>query len=112
MLIITWPIAKDCIDILMEAAPKEIDIKSLYNEIKEVSGVINIHDIHLWSLSIGRPCISFHILSSSPQKSLEEATKICKKYGITHCTIQVEDNNEARRLSFTKCDLAERNDIH
>ena len=112
MLIITWPIAKDCIDILMEAAPKDIDIKSLYNEIKGVSGVINIHDIHLWSLSIGRPCISFHILSSSPQKSLEEATKICKKYGITHCTIQVEDNNEARRLSFIKCDLAERNDIH
>ena len=112
MLIITWPIAKDCIDILMEAAPKEIDIKSLYNELRGVSGVINIHDVHLWSLSIGRPCISFHILSSSPQKSLEEATKICKKYGITHCTIQVEDNNEARRLSFTKCDLAERNDIH
>ena len=112
MLIITWPIAKDCIDILMEAAPKEIDIKSLYNEIKGVSGVINIHDIHLWSLSIGRPCISFHILSCSPQKSLEEATKICKKYGINHCTIQVEDNNEARRLSFIKCDLAERNDIH
>ena len=112
MLIITWPIAKDCIDILMEAAPKDINIKSLYNELKEVEGVINIHDIHLWSLSIGRPCISFHILSNSPQKSLEGSAKICKKYGVTHCTIQVEDNNEARRLSFMKCDLAEDNDIH
>ena len=112
MLILAWPIAKDCIDILMEAAPREIDIKTLYSELKEVPGVINIHDIHLWSLSIGRPCISFHILSNSPQKSLEEATKICKKYGITHSTIQVENNNEGRRLSFIKCDLAEGNDIH
>ena len=112
MLILAWPIAKDCIDILMEAAPREIDIKTLYSELKEVPGVINIHDIHLWSLSIGRPCISFHILSNSPQKSLEGSAKICKKYGITHSTIQVENNNEGRRLSFIKCDLAEGNDIH
>jgi cation diffusion facilitator family transporter len=112
MLILAWPIAKDCVDILMEAAPREIDIKTLYSELKEVPGVINMHDIHLWSLSIGRPCISFHILSNSPQKSLEGATKICKKYGITHSTIQVENNNEARRLSFIKCDLSEGNDIH
>ena len=112
MLIIFWPITKECIDILMEAAPKDINVKLLYNELKEVNGVINIHDIHLWSLSIGRPCITMHILSSYPQKSLEGAIKICKKYGITHCTIQVENNNEARRLSFMKCDLNEDNDIH
>ena len=53
-----------------------------------------------------------HILSNNPQKSLEETTKICKKYGISHCTIQVEDNREGRRLSFIKCDLDEENDIH
>ena len=112
MLIITWPIAKDCIDILMEAAPRDINTKSLFNELKEVNGVINIHDIHLWSLSIGRPYITIHILSNDPQKSLEGATKICKKYGISHCTIQVEDSNEGRRLSFEKCDLNQDNDIH
>ena len=112
LLIITWPIAKECIDILMEAAPGDINPKSLYNELKEVNGVINIHDIHLWSISIGRPCITIHILSNNPQKTLEEATKICKKYGITHCTIQVEDSNEGRRLSFEKCDLNQGNDIH
>ena len=112
MLIIGWPIAKECIDILMEAAPKSINAKSLYNELKEVNGVINVHDVHLWSLSIGRPCITMHILSNKPQKSLEGATKICKKYGISHCTIQVENMNEGRRLSFVKCDLDQDNDIH
>ena len=112
MLIITWPIAKECIDILMEAAPRDINAKSLYSELKEVNGVINVHDVHLWSLSIGRPCITMHILSNRPQKSLEGATKICKKYGISHCTIQVEDANEGRRLSFVKCDLDQDNDIH
>ena len=104
MLIISYPIAIDCIDILMEAAPKDIDVKDLRNEIEKVNGVINVHDIHFWSLSFGKPCITMHILSNMPQKSLEGATKICKKFGIKHCTIQVEDENEARRLSFMKCD--------
>ena len=112
MLIITWPITKECIDILMEAAPRDINTKALYNELTNVSGVLNIHDVHLWSLSIGRPCITMHILSNNVQKSLEGATKICKKYGIKHCTIQVEDSNEGRRLSFEKCDLNQGNDIH
>ena len=112
MSILAWPITNECIDILMEGAPRDINIKSLYNELKAVNGVINIHDVHLWSLSIGRPCLTMHILSNNPQKSLEGATKICKKYGINHCTIQVEDNNGERRLSFEKCDVNHDNDIH
>ena len=104
LIIISWPIAVDCIDILMEAAPNDLDIKQVYNEIKNVEGVLDIHDIHFWSLSFGRPCITMHIFTDMPQKSLEGANKICKKYGIKHCTIQVEDKNEARRLSFLKCD--------
>ena len=112
VLIISVPIIKDCMDILMEAAPMDIKIKNLYNELMEVNGVINVHDVHLWSLSIGRPCITLHILSSYPQKSLEGATKVCKKYGINHCTIQVEDDTQERRVTLEKCDHKYDNDIH
>lgn len=112
MLIISVPLIKECVVILMEGAPKDIKIKNLYNDLMEVNGVLNVHDIHLWSLSIGRPCISMHILSNIPQKSLEGATKVCKKYGITHCTIQVEDASARRRLSHTECDHVINNNIH
>ena len=112
MFIISFPILTECVDILMEAAPKDINTKNLYNDLMNVNGILNIHDIHLWSLSIGRPCISLHVLSNDPQKSLEEATKVCKKYGINHYTIQVEDNRQGRRLSFIKCDHENDNNIH
>lgn len=112
MLIISIPKLKECVDILMEAAPKDINTQNLYNDLMNVNGILNVHDIHLWSLSIGRPCISLHVLSNNPQKSLEGATKVCKKYGITHCTIQVEDNTQGRRLSFIKCDHEIDNNIH
>ena len=112
VLIVSIPIIKDCIDVLNEIAPWDINIKNLYNELLEVNGVINVHDIHIWCLSIGRPCITLHIMSNYPQKSLEGATKVCKKYGINHCTIQVEDYTQERRISFEKCDHEYENNIH
>ena len=112
VLCTTIPVSKDCINVLMEAAPNDINVQKLYLELQKVIGVINIHDIHLWCISIGRPSISLHILSDNPQKTLEQATLVCQKYGIHHCTIQVEDNTQIRRLSYMKCTHENDNDIH
>ena len=112
VLCTTIPVSKDCINVLMEAAPGDINAEKLYAELQKVIGVVNIHDIHIWCISIGRPSISLHILSNSPQKTLEQATLICQKYGIHHCTIQVEDNTQIKRLSYLKCTHVDDNDIH
>ena len=112
VLCTTIPVSKDCINVLMEAAPGDINTQKLYLELQKVIGVVNIHDIHLWCISIGRPSISLHILSDSPQKTLEQATLVCQKYGIHHCTIQVEDNTQIRRLSYMKCTHENDNEIH
>jgi len=106
------PVSRDCLNVLMEATPREIDINSLTKEMSQCSGVINIHDIHVWCIRIGKPSISLHILSDTPQKTLEEATNICKKYGIHHTTIQVEDNTQRRRPSFINCTHQIDNTIH
>jgi zinc transporter 2 len=106
------PVTKDCLNVLMEASPKDIDVYSLTKELSNIEGVINIHDIHIWCISVGKPSISLHVLSDTPQKNLEEATKICKKYGIFHTTIQVEDNTQRRRESFMHCTHTYDNTIH
>jgi len=106
------PVSKDCLNVLMEASPREIDVNSLTKEISQCVGVINIHDLHVWCISVGRPSISLHLLSDTPQKTLEEATKLCKKYGIHHTTIQVEDNTQRRRPSYMNCTHALDNTIH
>lgn len=100
------------LNVLMEAAPDNINAPRLYEDLQKVIGVVNVHDIHIWCISIGRPSISLHILSDSPQKSLEQATIVCKKYGIQHITIQVEDNTQIKRLSYIKCTHEGDNDIH
>ena len=105
VLCITFPVSRDCIYVLLESTPRDLDIEALYNDLSSIEGVISVHDIHLWNISIGRPSIALHIICESPRDTLKKATVICQEYGIKHCTIQTEtkENN---------CQHEEDNDIH
>lgn len=106
------PVTRDCINVLMEASPSGIEINQLANEIVQAEGVVNVHDFHVWCISIGKPSISLHILSTNPQKTLEQVTRACNKHGIYHTTIQVEDDTQKHRPSFLKCNHTYDNTIH
>ena len=103
----TVKILKDCIFVLMEGSPVDVDIEELEKDLKGIKGVKEIHDLHVWSLSMGRISLSCHICcDDDSQKTLKKAKKmIQKKYKIEHITIQVEDNNNANQLSC-------KNDLH
>ncbi len=112
VLCTTIPVTQDCINVLMEASPREVDINALSEELRKVQGVVDVHDIHVWCISVGKPSISLHILSKTPQKTLEIATLVCKKFGVYHITIQVEDFTQIRRPSFVHCNHKLENAIH
>ena len=105
VLCTTFPVSRDCFYVLLESTPRDLDIESLYNDLGAIEGVISVHDIHLWNISIGRPSIALHIICENPKDTLRIATQTCKNYGIKHCTIQTEtkENN---------CKHEEENDIH
>ena len=88
----TISILKDCISVLMEGVPMETDLNSIEKDLKSIDGVIDIHDLHVWCLSIGKISMSCHLSCKNPQKTLVVAHKLLKKkYKISHTTIQVED---------------------
>jgi cation diffusion facilitator family transporter len=102
----TIRILKDCIFVLMEGSPVAVDIEQLEKDLTAIPGVKEIHDLHVWSLSIGKMSLSCHICTDDPQKTLKKATKmIQKKYKIDHVTIQVEDNKDKNQISC-------KNDLH
>ena len=81
------------ITVLMEGSPLEFDVEDLDANLRNIEGVTDVHDIHVWSLSIGKISMSCHLTTSEPQKSLILARELIKKkYNITHSTIQVELN--------------------
>lgn len=80
-----------CIVILMEGAPLDINIDKIENDLLNIKGVIEVHDLHIWCLSIGKISMSCHLITNEPQNSLKMAREMIKdKYKITHTTIQVE----------------------
>ena len=101
----TIRILKDCIFVLMEGSPVAIDIEELENDLRNIPGVKEIHDLHVWSLSIGKMSLSCHICCDDSQKVLKKAKKLIqKKYKIDHTTFQFEDNNNPQ--------LDCKNDLH
>ena len=105
VLCITFPVSRDCLFVLLESTPRDLDIDSLYNDLSDIKGVISVHDIHLWNISIGRPSIALHIICDNPDDTLKKATQKCQDYGIKHCTIQTETVE-------CNCQHEEDNDIH
>ena len=105
VLCITFPVSRDCFFVLLESTPRDLDIEALYNDLGSIKGVISVHDIHLWNISIGRPSIALHIICENPKETLKTATQTCKDYGIKHCTIQTETKE-------CNCQHEEDNDIH
>lgn len=103
----TTPIQKDCIRVMMEGTPHEIDADQLLEDLYATPGVEEIHDFHVWSISVGKFSLSAHIKSDLPLKTLSVVTDLLRRrYNIYHTTIQMEGFSENKHAF--KCE----NDIH
>lgn len=86
----TIPIIKSCIGVMMEGAPRRIDIDQLKKDIYEAGGVdiVEMHDLHVWTLSMDKISMSVHIVSMKPLKTLSAVTDMCRrKHQLFHTTI-------------------------
>ncbi|KAE9620472.1 putative cation efflux protein [Lupinus albus] len=90
----TVPMLKNIYGILMERTPSEINIINLEDGLKSIKGVQDIHDLHVWSITVGKNVLSCHILAESGISSVDLLGKIkdyCKRtHKIEHVTIQIE----------------------
>lgn len=81
------------LDILMESTPPGVDPLQIEKDLKAIPGVMEVHDLHVWSLSSKKKALSVHlVVKGSSSHVLREAHHIItKEHGIPHITIQIED---------------------
>ncbi|GAB4824458.1 hypothetical protein Ancab_007344 [Ancistrocladus abbreviatus] len=81
--------------ILMERAPSEVDIVGLEKGLEGIKGVSEIHDLHVWSITLGKNALSCHVIPESGvscKEILHDMREYCgRTYRIAHVTIQVEE---------------------
>lgn len=91
-----WGILRDSLDILLEATPRDIDTSRLVRDVLQVEGVLDVHDLHIWSLTQNLRTMSAHILTAdlpissgaSIQRQIHEI--LFHRYNIAHATLQLE----------------------
>lgn len=89
-------ILTEAVTVLLEAAPSSLDMAALEQEIQGLSGVMDVHDLHVWSVATGIIACSCHILVAeqsvrSGQQVLRAVSELLEhRFGITHTTVQVE----------------------
>ena len=90
-------LCKECLHIFMEGTPKEIKTDEISDTLKNFEEVLDVHDLHVWSLTSNMYAISVHVkikaeFTNKNNVLLNKIRDMMKtKFGIDHCTIQIED---------------------
>jgi cobalt-zinc-cadmium efflux system protein len=92
----SWGIVRECVKVLMEAAPTNIDMPAVIAAIRQVPGVCNVHDLHVWTVGAGAVACSCHVVVEEQtirdgQQILRSViTKLDTDFQIAHTTVQIE----------------------
>lgn len=87
---------RESIDILSETVPAHIKVEKVIESIKTIPGVVEVHDLHIWTLTSGVYALSAHVLITDQMVSrstgIIQTTQqtLKEKFGIGHATLQLE----------------------
>ncbi len=98
----TFKLLKESVDILLEGTPKDIEYEKIEQFLKSRSEILEIHDLHIWTITSGIYALSVHIIMD-PRIQLDAVSQINtflkselkSQFKIEHATIEahVKDNN-------------------
>lgn len=91
----SWGILTESVQVLLEATPSGMELEEVAAAIRGVSGVLDVHDLHVWTVSSGMVACSCHIRVaeqnvSSGQAILRNVAHTLEHFNISHSTIQIE----------------------
>jgi cation diffusion facilitator family transporter len=89
---------RDALDVLLEAAPRGVDLAEVRSHMLGVDGVLGVHDLHAWTITSGLPVLSAHVvvtdeaLGAGHGGRVLDALCAClgEHFDMDHCTFQLE----------------------
>jgi cation diffusion facilitator family transporter len=98
-----WHLLREALDILLEAAPRGVDLEDVRAHILGVDGVLGVHDLHAWTITSGLPVLSAHVIVTDEALTAGHGGRVldalCACLGdhfeLEHCTFQLEAETHA-----------------
>ncbi|MEW2512553.1 cation diffusion facilitator family transporter [Streptomyces sp. NPDC046870] len=99
----TLKLLRETLDVLLEAAPKGVDMADVRTHILALDGVEDVHDLHAWTITSGMPVLSAHVVVSTEVLNAIGHEKILHElqgclgdhFDVEHCTFQLEPGGHA-----------------
>lgn len=92
-----WQLGRQAVRVLIQAAPEGLDLDGLRKELLAIEGVVDVHDLHVWTLTSEMDVATVHLMTSEatePHPVLDEARTVLQVgYDIAHATLQVEPDS-------------------
>lgn len=94
------------VKVMLQSVPENVDIAQLTEELNQVEGVTNIHDVHIWSLDGSYNVGSLHAVTTdlaikSEPDIMNKIIQLMQQYNIQHPTVQIETGNN--NCEFKNC---------
>ena len=93
-----WSLLREALDVLLETAPRGVDLAQVREHMVSVDGVLDVHDLHAWTITSGLPVLSAHVvvedvvLADGHGGRVLDALCSClgHHFDLAHCTFQLE----------------------
>lgn len=104
----TWGLLKDSVNLALQAVPDGVDTEKVRKYLSSVTGVAEIHDLHIWGMSTTETALTAHLVFPEGYPSDAQRNEICTElkehFSINHATLQFEKGD-----SNHPCELAPAN---
>ena len=98
-----WSLLREAVDVLLEAAPRGVDLDQVREHMKRVDGVLDVHDLHAWTITSGMPVLSAHVVVSDVALGAGHGGRVLdalcaclgSHFDVEHCTLQLEGERHA-----------------
>jgi len=95
---------RDALRILMEATPGDLDLTEVRRHLLAVPGVVDVHDLHAWTITSGVPALTAHVVvdetaleACGPESMLDQLQECAQDcFEIAHTTFQIEPQGHRR----------------
>ena len=90
-------LGREALRVLLQAAPRNLDLAAVTADLAGIDGVVDVHDLHVWTLTSDMDVLTAHLMTSPSTDShavLDRAREMLgERHGLHHATLQVEPDD-------------------
>jgi cobalt-zinc-cadmium efflux system protein len=103
----TWNLLRESLNLALDAVPEGIEPLAVKTYLAELTGVVSVHDLHIWAMSTTETALTAHLIMPTGHPGDAFLSRIAMelhdKFGIEHVTIQVETGNFLKPCDQKAC---------